>query len=151
MGQPLLDKDGPLRQSKEGDETRTLARARTLTVLRRLKRERKARVVQFLYEAGLIAKCRPMVDLAGADLSEAYLLMADLSQADLIKANLSEAYLNPANLSEANLIGADLSGAEGITNGELSRQTRFLEGATMPDGKKYEDWLKDREGRKDEG
>jgi hypothetical protein len=36
IGQLLLDKDRPLRQSKEGDEVRTLARARTLTVLSRM-------------------------------------------------------------------------------------------------------------------
>src|SRR3712207_396996 len=36
MGQLLLDKDRPLRQSKQGDEVRTLARARTLTTLARL-------------------------------------------------------------------------------------------------------------------
>src|SRR5918994_5299687 len=36
IGQLLLDKDRPLRESQEGDEGRTLARARTLTVLTRL-------------------------------------------------------------------------------------------------------------------
>jgi hypothetical protein len=55
IGQLLLDKDRPLRQSKEGDEVRTLARARTLTVLARLESSRKGTVVQFLYEANLIA------------------------------------------------------------------------------------------------
>jgi len=34
IGQLLLDKDRPLRQSKEGDEVRMLTRARTLTVYR---------------------------------------------------------------------------------------------------------------------
>jgi hypothetical protein len=33
IGELLLDKDKPLRQSIEGDKPRTLARARTLTVL----------------------------------------------------------------------------------------------------------------------
>jgi hypothetical protein len=56
MGQLLLDKDSPLRQSGEGDEVRTLARARTLTVLPRLDGNRKGTVVRFLYESGLIAK-----------------------------------------------------------------------------------------------
>src|SRR5215210_3712614 len=48
IGELLLDKDKPLRDSKEDDEGRTLARARTLTVLRRLDGERKGRVLQFL-------------------------------------------------------------------------------------------------------
>jgi hypothetical protein len=32
-----------------------------------------------------------------------------------------------------------------ITNEELEQQAASLEGATVPDGQKYEDWLKDRE------
>jgi hypothetical protein len=54
MGQLLLDTDRPLRQSEEDSEVSTLARARTLTVLPRLDGDHKARVVQFLYESGLI-------------------------------------------------------------------------------------------------
>ena len=38
MGQLLLDKDRPLQQSEEGSAVRTVARARTLAVLRRLDR-----------------------------------------------------------------------------------------------------------------
>src|SRR5829696_8902394 len=73
IGQMLLDKDRPLRQSNEHDEVRTLARARTLTVLTRLDGTRKAQVVQFLYESGLIAKGRAVLNLRGADLSGAIL------------------------------------------------------------------------------
>src|SRR3712207_7681430 len=46
------------RSSVEGSEVRTLARARTQTVLARLDSRRKASVVQFLYEADLIDKER---------------------------------------------------------------------------------------------
>ena len=77
------------------------------------------------------------VDLSNADLSDAYLLDTDLSRADLVKTDLSDAYL----------VNADLSEAEGITNEELEQQAKFLEGATMPNGQKYEEWLKSR--RKD--
>jgi len=31
------------------------------------------------------------------------------------------------------------------------RAARSLEGATMPNGQKYEDWIKDIEGRKEDG
>ena len=55
MGQMLLDKERPLRRSKEGDEERTLARAWTLTVLEVLDASRRSRVVRFLYEALLLA------------------------------------------------------------------------------------------------
>jgi uncharacterized protein YjbI with pentapeptide repeats len=122
----LNDKDRPLRRSERGDEVNISAKGRTLRVLPRLDGERKARVLQFLYEAGLIIKDRSVVDLLGADLRaanlrEAYLRGADLSGADLSLADLSGADLrgadlNGANLREANLhwtdlISANLSGA----------------------------------------
>ena len=59
MGQLLLDKDTQLLHPEEGDDARTLARAWTLTVLPTLDGNRKRRVLQFLYEAGLIDKERP--------------------------------------------------------------------------------------------
>jgi hypothetical protein len=65
MSQLLLDKDRPLRESKEGDAARTLARARTITVLPRLNSDRKGSVVQFLYEAVLITRDRAVLDLGG--------------------------------------------------------------------------------------
>src|SRR5215217_7162171 len=52
MGSLLLEKD--LRASEEASEVRTLARARTLTVLERLDGDRKRSVVQFLGEADLV-------------------------------------------------------------------------------------------------
>jgi uncharacterized protein YjbI with pentapeptide repeats/cell division protein FtsB len=82
--------------------------------------------------------------LIGADLSEANLLGADLSDADLIGANLSDAVLDNANLRRAVLENANLSGAEGITNAELEQQADSLVGADMPNGQKYEDWVKGR-------
>jgi len=254
IGNMLLDKDRPLRSSKEGDEkidaqVRMLARARTLTVLSKLHGERKASVLGFLHESGLITKDRVVLnlseaDLSGADLSrvaadsmsggprfltnlswadlsganlsgadlrfsivrearlssadlrEARLRGSDLSGVDLSGANLcgadiysarldgviltgtdlSEADLRSADLSgakltgamlrtssfgrpwemwrlyyfyvrgpvlsSANLRGADLSFAQGVTNERLAQQASSLEGATMPDGQKYEDWLK---------
>jgi hypothetical protein len=72
---------------------------------------RKGSVVRFLYESGLIARNHPTLDLSGADLSG-----ADLSE-------------------------ADLSGAEGFSNEELDQQAASLEGATMPNGQKYDDWV----------
>ncbi len=186
IGQLLLDKERPLRKSKKGDEVRTLGRARTFTVLRRLDSERKGRVLQFLYEAGLIDKDPLVLDLMGADLSEAHVGNAYLDQAYLGGANLSKAYLSgavlrgvnlsradlsEANLSEAKLFDADLSKADlsganlwyvnlseaNLWNVNLSgaalnrakdiseerlKQAKSLKGATMPNGQKYEDWLK---------
>jgi uncharacterized protein YjbI with pentapeptide repeats len=235
-GMLIPNKDQPsLSDEHPPDSLKTVARARTLTVLTRLDGGRKARVVQFLYESDLITKDRTIADLEGADLrgadlNEARLCGANLSIVDLRGANLSDAKLGQAdlshtNLSGANLIGthlggavlddtnlsqvlssgatflgsaelnlaelsgidlsganlneaelrganlgganlrrtylnladltgADLSGAD-LTGADLSKtrgvareqlaQAVSLEGATMPDGQKYEDWNKSRE------
>jgi uncharacterized protein YjbI with pentapeptide repeats len=97
----------------------------------------------YLYSANL-----SMADMYSADLSGALLQEADLSDAQLLKANLRRADLSNADLSKADLSNADLAGAKGITSEELvEQQARSLEGATMPNGQKYEDWLKAREKR----
>jgi cell division protein FtsB len=54
MGSLLLEKE--LRESKEDSEVRTLARARTLTVLGRLDPSRKTALMQFLVEADLVQR-----------------------------------------------------------------------------------------------
>jgi uncharacterized protein YjbI with pentapeptide repeats len=82
--------------------------------------------------------------LIGADLSDGNLFSADLSDANLIGANLSRADVSEANLVGANLENANLGGADGITNAELERQAVSLVGADMPNGQKYEDWLKNK-------
>jgi uncharacterized protein YjbI with pentapeptide repeats len=196
MSSLLLEKD--LRESKEDSEVRMLARARTLTVLKRLDSERNSDILQFLREAQLISRTDPVIslnrsnlsgaklsgvdlseadlrrdqeasranfnnaDLSGANLSdaylaEAYLIGANLSDADLLNTNLRGASLgladlHNATLSKANLLKADLSGAnlsevKGPTSAQLEGQARSLERATMPNGQKYEDWLKDRDKR----
>jgi Pentapeptide repeats (8 copies) len=96
-----------------------------------------------LYEAKLPAANLHAANLSGANLPGAQLVGADLSRSRLIQADLSGADLGAANLS-----GANLYKARNITNEQLNQQTSYLEGATMPNGQKYEDWLKDRELRK---
>jgi uncharacterized protein YjbI with pentapeptide repeats len=211
MSDLLLAKDG-LRESKEGSEVRTLARARTITVLERLDPERRSAVLQFLVEANLVQgvgerapeesfdptiepgganlsgagtePAAPIITLSGAnlhgailseanlsgaelrdaDLSGATLFAVVLSGANLYRANLNDARMPYTSLSGANLYGANLSGAElvfadldganlananlngavGVSNEELEQQAESLEGATMPNGQKYEDWIKSR-------
>jgi len=113
----LLLKDG-LRESKLNAEVRSIARARTLTVLRRLDANRKVSLLRFLYESGLIDESNRIIDLDGADLhavdlhdvklTRAALCGVDLSGADLRTVDLYEADLENANLSNANLSGAYL-------------------------------------------
>lgn len=101
MSELLMDKE--LRSSSQGDEVRAVARAWTLTVLRRVKGERKGTVLRFLYESGLILRDHTIVSLAGASL-----IGANLREANLYKANLFEADLRKADLREADLGEADL-------------------------------------------
>ena len=137
-----------------GDSVSSVARARTLTVLPRLDGERKAWVVQFLYESGLINRGGLVLDLSGADLSGADLSGANLlgvilRGADLRWAYLSMADLGAADLSLAKLRGTDLCFAD-LSGSEVQQWqidgAASLKGTTMPNGQNYENWLKDREG-----
>ncbi len=105
MSELLLEKK--LRESAEEDEVRTIARVRTLTVLRGLDMHRKASVLQFLHESGLINKNKCIINLSNAPLRE-----AELVGALLYNANLEGSVLRRANLLYANLFGADLSRAD---------------------------------------
>jgi len=122
------------------DETRTLARAHTLAALEEADLPHKKRIMQFLYDARLIQGNTPPVSLSGADLTG-----INFSDVDLSKANLSGADMHNSALDATNLSGAYLRGAKGISNKELEHQAYSLEGAIMPNGQKYEDWLKDRD------
>jgi uncharacterized protein YjbI with pentapeptide repeats len=81
-------------------------------------------------------------NLSDADLSPAILSGADFSRAWLVGTNLSKTSLDEADLSEAVLRGANLSHA--YVSEEQLAAARSLAGATMPNGQKYEDWVKGR-------
>jgi uncharacterized protein YjbI with pentapeptide repeats len=87
-------------------------------------------------------------DIPGSNLSEADLSGAVLTNANLHGANLTGTDLTDADLTDTDLTDTDLTDAE-VTNDQLE-QAKSLEGATMPNGQKYEDWLKDKEGRGEE-
>jgi uncharacterized protein YjbI with pentapeptide repeats len=86
-------------------------------------------------------------NLTDADLSHADLTDADLSHADLTDAVLRDTTLSGALLGGANLSGADLTNAT-VTQEQLDK-AESLKGATMPDGQKYEEWLKSKGGGED--
>jgi Pentapeptide repeats (8 copies) len=177
ISQLLNNEKQPLHRAQPGDRLSALARARTLTLLTRLDSpNRKRSVLSFLYETGLIFKERPVLTLAGADLSHAYLpgalleraylfdarlqgaflVAARLQGADLRLAHLNDANLEEADLEDALLFGVDLReanlrGVKGADIEALKRQARSLEGATMPNGQKYEEWLKAKEGSGEDG
>ncbi len=126
----LLDRQlGDAEQVK--DEVKALARTLTLTTLRRLDGERKAEVVRFLYEAGLIGNKESEaivslrdadlkgltlaglklnnINLSRANLENSHLLEVDLSYSNLSNANISNSYLSRASLIGANLNGTNLT------------------------------------------
>ena len=120
-------------------------------------------------------------DLRGADLRGANLSNANLSYTVLVGANLlpydetqpaklnapnllngadpsdidpSNDHLKPTNLAGADLSNAELSGAYltgVVVSEEQLDKCESLQGAIMPDGRKYEEWLRDKElSEKDE-
>jgi uncharacterized protein YjbI with pentapeptide repeats len=87
---------------------------------------------------------KPVISLEAANLNRAYLSGANLSNANLRGADLYGSDLSEAILSEAILIGAE------VTKQQLAA-CRSLEGATMPEGRKYDEWFKDKEGCQEDG
>jgi uncharacterized protein YjbI with pentapeptide repeats len=141
-----------LRNSKADSEVRTLAQARTTTTVERLDGHRTGQILQFLAEAKLIQRADERsavislreVDLAGVYAPDIDLSAVDLSGADLRGADLRGAVLRDAVLSNAYLMDAT------VTEEQLE-QAHSLKGATMPNGQKYEDWIKDKKAQgKDE-
>ena len=123
-----------LLRSSPDEPVRAVARSLTLATLHALDADRKADVLRFLYEAGLLHAANgapPPVQLSGANLVRAHLKDANLGDADLTgaelagaklggavlvrtdfrKANLTNADLGDADLDNADLRGADLSSA----------------------------------------
>jgi hypothetical protein len=93
---------GKLNHEADGPKSRMLARTRTLTVLRILDGDRKAQLLQFLYEAGLV-NAQPIISLTGADFRNAI-----LDEATLVGAEIRGAYFVGASFKGANLGNADL-------------------------------------------
>jgi uncharacterized protein YjbI with pentapeptide repeats len=85
-------------------------------------------------------------NLFGANLTGAYLGGARMEGAILANANLEGAELFMADLSEVDLYLANIRGATYWTEEQLLQAKRLV-GATMPDGRKYEEWIKDRENQ----
>jgi len=136
MGQMLLDERRPLRQSERDSEERTLARARTLTILQRLDPEHKRSVLQFLSDSYLIeatpapiwgetdapyarTKSPPVIRLDKADLEHADLMGMYLGIIDLSKAILSHADMTRCRFGYVIVMGANI-GVPRLESTELS-------------------------------
>ena len=91
-------------QDANGKNAQDVARAQTLTALRRLDGARKGTIIEFLSDSGLL----PIIDLKGADLSGLTLREGvDLSMAKLSGANLQQSTLIAANFGDADLSRAE--------------------------------------------
>jgi len=114
----------PSPEEEAWHQARRLGRIRTLTVLRRLDGNRKAVVLQFLYESNLILGDAPCIDLSGADLSSVNLRNVKLRNANLNGVDLTNAVLDEAELYHAKLSGVNLSGFDlrtvGLGGADLS-------------------------------
>jgi uncharacterized protein YjbI with pentapeptide repeats len=138
---PHVHESSPL-----GDDIRSMATARTLTILPDLSVPRKTTVMKFLHDAGLINRPKspnikdPIVNLNGADFSGvdlsgfvlggANLPIVNLNSAILSGADLSGAYLPKANLRGANLHQAILCSTQFIGRPD---ETTNLSGAILSD------------------
>ena len=122
------------------------------------------------YEGTGIQREPPVISLRFADLRDlplvkrAILSNTDLDRAELTGANMDNVKLTDTNLPRADLSGADLSGADlsgaNLSSAVLSnakgvscqqaeggeKGAESLDGATMPNGDEYEDWLKEKGG-----
>ncbi len=94
-----------------------VAKARTVTTLRILDRDRRNVLFQFLRDANLadfilVSASLAEIDLNNLDMAAINLRQADLTGACLSKANLQRASLDAADLNEADLTRANLFGAD---------------------------------------
>ncbi|WP_244945036.1 pentapeptide repeat-containing protein [Nostoc sphaeroides] len=128
MSELLIDKNLKALIDKELNAAVDIARARTLSVLRRLAQdtERLNSVFEFLSDAELIEY--PI--LRGANFKGVNLSSVNICNANLTRANLIDAILILADLTRANLIDADLTntnltyaelGCADLTNANLTR------------------------------
>lgn len=135
-----------LRTTKK-KEARDVANIRTLTILRGLDERRKRIVLIFLYEAELISKRAPIVNLGGTNFSDVNLEYfkltdANLKLADMRNTNLKKAHLEGANLYFIHLGSANLQDAH-LQRANLQNalmhyaklQNTNLQGAKLKDAK----------------
>lgn len=114
-----------LRESPEDSEVRSIARARTVAVIRSLDAGRNRQLLAFLRTSKLIEKEQPVVDLREADLFETNLSGADLSRAQ----NWTIDQLEQANGMDATTMPDEvLLGGEDILG-------NLIEGPTFPEWK----------------
>lgn len=92
-----------------------------------------------LNKAFLVRSTLSDATINGANLEDADLSNSNLSGSDLRWSDLSNADLRGADINNANMEGVALDGAK--VSLEQLRCARSLAQATMPDGRRYEEWV----------
>jgi uncharacterized protein YjbI with pentapeptide repeats len=141
IGELLLREHEHLGESPGNPQVENIARARTVTVLRILDPARRASLLRFLSQAGILQLCTEGnlvgTDLHGTNLSRVDLSNLNLTDANLRGANLTKAVLRGANLTKAVLSDADLTDANlrgaNLTRADLSGA--YLFGTVLSDAK----------------
>ena len=102
-----------------------------------------------LGEADLSFAKLQQTTLQAVNMRAAKLKHADLTSIKMVNAvDLTDADLSGADLTNAELSGVNLTGAI-VTENQLNT-CKSIRAITMPNGSKYEDWLKDKEDRGEE-
>ena len=104
----LLEKN--LLNSKANSEVHCLSRTRTLSLFKYVDKLRKARALQFIYEAGLIS-INPIINLNGINFVHADFSKAVLNGIEIRGAYFCKTNLKGATIRNSILCGCDFSGA----------------------------------------
>jgi len=112
MSQLLLEYN--LRTSEPNAEVRSVARARTVTVLRNLDTQRKQAVFQFLFEAGLINREKIIVSLEGASIEKMNFAGMKIHNILLGRLDLSNVYFSRSVFQFCDFSRSNMSSAQFI-------------------------------------
>lgn len=118
LSELILEKN-LLTKGQESRQASVIARSLTRATLFNVNSSRKATIMRFLVEAGLVDKEKTVLSLAGADFRKANLHRANLKSVNLSNVNLMEANLDDATLENSFLANINLSGA-------FLRNTNFM-------------------------
>jgi len=99
-----------LKESKRGDEIRSVAKAYTTTFLINADNARKGIILQFLFESNLISE-KPVIDLLGVNLSNSNFDKLKLINIEITGANFKNCNFRKSNLERSIFCTSDFSGS----------------------------------------
>jgi len=106
----ILEKE--LKGPGRGDNARNIARVRTLTTLDQLDGKRKAILLRFLFESGLLNQRNLVIELSGANMRNADFFKVDFDEVDLSGVDFQQSVLMYVNFQRSSLKRSDLSNSK---------------------------------------